>query len=67
LSPDGAKSLSNNHPFVDGSKRLGAACAGIILGLTTSSVCSVEELFIWAMELAKGSINCEELASQLYG
>lgn len=61
-------SLSSNHPFVDGNKRMGAACMLVFLELNNIEPnCSVEELFTWAMEVATGSISRQELASRLRG
>lgn len=61
-------SLTNNHPFMDGNKRIGAACMLVFLELNQiEPTYSVEELFIWSMEVATSSITREELADRLRG
>jgi len=60
--------VTNVWTVVDGNKRMGAACMLVFLELNNiEPACSVEELFIRAMEVATGSISHEELASRLRG
>ncbi len=59
-------SLVNNHPFVDGNKRTGIACAGIFLRtcgwrLTASN----RELESFTLQVATSTISVEEMTRWL--
>ncbi|MDT8376255.1 MAG: type II toxin-antitoxin system death-on-curing family toxin [Mariprofundaceae bacterium] len=59
-------SLARNHPFVDGNKRIAAACMLVFLDINGYEPdYSVEDVFIWTMEVAVGSLSREELAERL--
>ena len=61
-------SLANNHPFIDGNKRIGAACMLVFLELNgIEPACSAEELFLWVMETATSSIDRQQLAARMRG
>ncbi len=59
-------SLARNHPFVDGNKRVAAACMLVFLDMNgLEPEFNVEDIFTWIMETAVGSISREELAARL--
>lgn len=59
-------SLSRNHPFLDGNKRVAAACMLIFLDLNAVELkISSTELFEWTMEAAIGAIDRAQLAARL--
>ena len=59
-------SLARNHPFVDGNKRVAAACMLVFLDMNgLEPEFNVEDIFIWIMETAVGSISREALAAHL--
>ena len=59
-------SLARNHPFIDGNKRIAAACMLVFLDLNGYEPdYNVEDLFTWTMEAAVGSITREQLAERL--
>ncbi|MEO8143741.1 MAG: type II toxin-antitoxin system death-on-curing family toxin [Betaproteobacteria bacterium] len=59
-------SLSRNHPFIDGNKRIAAACMLVFLDLNgIEPSFGPADLFEWTMEVAVGAIKREELAGRL--
>ena len=59
-------SLSRNHPFVDGNKRIAAACMLVFLDLNgIEATFGPADLFEWTMEVAVGAIKREKLAERL--
>jgi death-on-curing protein len=59
-------SLSRNHPFLDGNKRIAAACMLVFLDLNgVEPAFGPGELFEWTMEAALGAVKREELAARL--
>ena len=58
--------LANNHPFVDGNKRVGIAAAGLFLRLNGNrlSVGNVE-LEVFTLRVAQGESSIEEIAAWL--
>jgi len=59
-------SISRNHPFVDGNKRTAVACMLVFLDMNDMKInYAPEDIFAWAMEMAIGAINREELAEKL--
>ena len=59
-------SLSRNHPFLDGNKRLAAACMLVFLDLNgIEPAFGPAELFEWTMEVAVGALKREQLAERL--
>jgi len=59
-------SLARNHAFVDGNKRVAAACMLVFLDLNgLEQEYSAEEIFTWTMQTAVGSISREDLAARL--
>jgi death-on-curing protein len=56
--------LINNHPFVDGNKRVGVAAAGLFLvrnGLQLTA--SNEEVERFTLEVAQGSVSVAQIAA----
>lgn len=61
-------SLSCNHPFLDGNKRVAAACMLVFLDLNgIQPQFGSVELFEWTMEAAVGALKREGLAKRLRG
>lgn len=59
-------SLSRNHPFLDGNKRIAAACMLVFLDLNgIEPAFDSAELFEWTMEVAVGALKREQLAERL--
>ena len=59
-------SLSRNHPFLDGNKRIAAACMLVFLDLNgIEPTFGSAELFEWTMEAAIGAVNREPVAERL--
>jgi death-on-curing protein len=59
-------SLSRNHPFLDGNKRVAAACMLVFLDLNgIEPAFGSAELFEWTMEAAVGAIDRAKLAARL--
>ena len=59
-------SLSRNHPFLDGNKRIAAACMLVFLDLNgIEPTFDSAELFEWTMEVAVGALKREQLAERL--
>ena len=57
-----AFSIVNNHPFVDGNKRIGILVMLVFLEMNGIEViCTDEELIKLGLELASGKISYEEL------
>lgn len=55
-------SLVNNHPFVDGNKRIGIHAMLVFLLLNGVDIeCTQEELIEVGLALADGSMKCEKL------
>lgn len=55
-------SIINNHPFVDGNKRIGILAILVFLDINGIEViCTDEELIELGLGLASGKINYEEL------
>lgn len=59
-------SLANNHPFVDGNKRVAAACMLVFL-LANHCALSINntQLYAWVIDVATGTVNREQLANLL--
>lgn len=59
-------SLANNHPFVDGNKRVAAACMLVFL---VANHCQLSinntQLYAWVIQVATRAINPEQLAKLL--
>ncbi len=56
--------LVNNHPFVDGNKRIGIAAAGIFLELNGSRlIANNDELSAFALMVATGKAKVQEMAA----
>ena len=54
--------LVNNHPFVDGNKRIGILTMLILLGINGIEIkCTDDELIELGLGLADGSVNNENL------
>jgi death-on-curing protein len=59
-------SLSRNHPFLDGNKRVAAACMLVFLDLNgIEPAFGSTELFEWTMEAAVGAIDRAQLAARV--
>lgn len=59
-------SLSRNHPFLDGNKRVASACMLVFLDLNgIEPTFGSAELFEWTMEAAVGALKREQLAEKL--
>ena len=59
-------SLSRNHPFLDGNKRIAAACMLVFLDLNgIKAAFGPADLFEWTMEVAVGALKREALAERL--
>jgi death on curing protein len=59
-------SLSRNHPFLDGNKRIAAACMLVFLDLNgIEPTFGAADLFEWTMETAIGALKREQLAERL--
>lgn len=59
-------SLSRNHPFLDGNKRIAAACMLVFLDLNgIEPAFGPGQLFEWTMEAAIGAAKREQLAERL--
>ena len=59
-------SLSRNHPFLDGNKRIAAACMLVFLDLNgIEPTFGSGELFEWTMEAAIGAVKREQLAERI--
>ena len=59
-------SLSRNHPFLDGNKRIAAACMLVFLDLNgIEPTFGSADLFEWTMETAVGALKREGLAQRL--
>lgn len=55
-------SIVNDHPFVDGNKRIGIHTMLVFLALNGVEIeCSQEELVKVGLSLADGSMKCDEL------
>ena len=61
-----AYSLVNNHPFIDGNKRIGHASMEVFLVLNGREIdCHVDEQEDFFLQLAAGSKNREDLVAWL--
>lgn len=61
-------SLANNHPFIDGNKRVAAAVMLIFLVLNQMRPrLTAEQLYEWTMAIATGQLSRDELAERLRG
>ena len=59
-------SLSRNHSFLDGNKRIAAACMLVFLDLNgIEPTFDSAKLFEWTMEAAIGAVKREQLAERL--
>ncbi len=59
-------SIARNHPFLDGNKRVAAACMLVFLMLNKiEPTMSSAELFEWAMQTAIGKLSSAALAELL--
>lgn len=59
-------SIARNHPFLDGNKRVTAACMLVFLVLNKiESAMTSAELFEWTMQVAIGKLNRADLAELL--
>ncbi|MEZ5535506.1 MAG: type II toxin-antitoxin system death-on-curing family toxin [Thiolinea sp.] len=59
-------SLSGNHPFLDGNKRVAAACMLVFLRLNDLQPClTPDQLYDWTMQVATGQLRREQLAELL--
>ena len=59
-------SLSRNHPFLDGNKRIAAACMLVFLDLNgIEPSFSSADLFEWTVEAAVGALKREQLAERI--
>ena len=59
-------SLVNNHPFLDGNKRVGAACMLVFLVANSKQpAMNNSQLHDWVMRVATGQLNRNELANLL--
>lgn len=59
-------SLARNHPFVDGNKRVAAACMLVfLLANQKQPLMSNTELYDWVIQIATGQLSREELAAWL--
>ena len=60
-------SIVNNHPLVDGNKRLGWLATAVFLELNDASVsaASNEDVFELVMSIAAGDMMVEEIAATL--
>lgn len=59
-------SLIENHPMVDGNKRLGAASAGIFLQLNKWRLTATNvELEEFTLRVARGGVDADEIAKWL--
>ena len=59
-------SLSRKHPFLDGNKRIAAACMLVFLDLNgIEPTFGSADLFEWTMEAAVGALKREQLAERL--
>ena len=57
-------SLTNNHPFVDGNKRLGITATGLFLQLNGQRLfVSNAELEAFTLHVAQGNSSIEEIAA----
>ena len=55
--------LTSNHPFIDGNKRIGLACALIFLDLNGVLISTgTDQLYVLTMEVAQGRKTKEEIA-----
>src|SRR5262245_28805768 len=58
--------LSNNHPFVDGNKRIAHAAMAVFLELNRVSIdASVDEQELLMLRLASGEVSREDLVAWL--
>ncbi len=59
-------SIARNHPFLDGNKRVAAACMLVFLVLNKiEPAMASAELFEWTMQVAIGKLNRADLAELL--
>ncbi len=59
-------SLTNNHPFVDGNKRVGITATGLFLQLNGQRLfVSNAELEVFTLHVAQGNSSIEEIAAWL--
>ena len=59
-------SLARNHPFLDGNKRIAAACMLVFLDLNgIESNFGSADLFEWTLEAAIGVLKREQLAQKI--
>ena len=59
-------SIAKNHPFLDGNKRVAAACMLVFLVLNkVEPTMSSAELFEWTMQTAIGKLSSTALAELL--
>ncbi|QLQ30711.1 MAG: type II toxin-antitoxin system death-on-curing family toxin [Candidatus Thiothrix singaporensis] len=59
-------SLSGNHPFLDGNKRVAAACMLVFLRLNKLQLhLTPDQLYDWTMQVANGQLQREQLAELL--
>ena len=62
------ESLIQNHPFVDGNKRVGLAAAGILLERNGYSLSADnDQVFDFTMSVARGDVRHEEITRWLEG
>lgn len=60
-------SIVNNHPLVDGNKRLGWLAAAVFLELNDASVRTAanDDVYELVMAVAAGSLNVDDIAAAL--
>ena len=55
-------SLINNHPFIDGNKRIGVHTMLVFLALNGVALAYTQaELFSFGLSIADGSLTCEQI------
>ena len=66
LKPPKLYHVTQNHPFIDGNKRTGLACALVFLELNGVSVeYGTEDLYNLTMGVASSSIEKAQIADEL--
>lgn len=59
-------SISNNHPFLDGNKRVATACMLVFLVANKKQpVMSNAQLYDWVINITTNQCSCKELANFL--
>ena len=61
------QSIVNNHPLIDGNKRLGWLATAVFLGLNTADVTTIanDDVYELVMAIAATSIDVDEIAQRL--